>query len=136
MGCARGNALQKSAGNLSDGFAREAVRFCHAFVMGGNLPGPQAPDKSQDHPMPVADRLSFQIGFGHLGKFRIVASHNAPLRQKSPSAFPLSLNLPAGRRPLGSPGKGFALCTPEPGRPSPALRNHPPDDPPRRLGSA
>ena len=53
-----------------------------------------------------ADAPGSPLGIlGLLGKFRIVASHHAPLHRNSRVAIPLSLNLPEGFHPLGSPSK-------------------------------
>ena len=63
------------------------------------------PGRSQNHRQPAADRLSFQIGSGMSGKFRIVASHNAP---EGTERLP---KLARWALPPWIPWQGFTLAT-------------------------
>lgn len=88
------------------------VKPVHFIIKANFLPGNGIDNsvRSLRHARPHTPSKSVKL----YGKFRIVASHHAPLHRNSRVAIPLSLNLPAGFHPLGSPSKGFTLCTPEP----------------------
>ena len=89
-----------------------------------NLPHQTSPSRVNRR----ENHLSVCNIFGGLGKFRIMASHNAPLHRKSLSAFTLTLNLPVGFAPSEPPARSLRPLHSEPDSPTPNCDNHPPDD--------